>query len=260
MPLVWKIEPENSLVVAVAYGDVTRPEVDRYLDALVETGALAYRKVFDVHNGDTAMTADDLLPVAVRMRSLHGLGPMGPLAVVLPLGRGERLQRALGMVATARRPMRVFESPMLAYRWIAKQELPGVPTEDAEAPDTLEGSARARALARHIRQVARTAGDEAREMRQIPQEEEEVLYRGETDLTYRGAPLNICVSKAGHSWKFLCCDADRRTLGTLMVLPAEEIAACRAEGLDPLETTLKRIQGFVRAGSLAIPDIPGGAT
>ncbi len=258
MPLVWKIEPEKSLVVAVAYGDVTRAEVDRYLDALVETGALPYRKVFDVHNGDTAMTADDLLPVAVRMRSLHELGPMGPLAVVLPLGRGEQLQRALGMVATARRPMRVFETPMLAYRWISKQDLPGAPTEDAEARDTLEGSARARALARHIRQVARTAGEEAREMSRVPQQEE-VLYRGEADLIHRGAPLNICVRQAGPSWKFLCCDADRRTLGTLMVLPAEEIAACRAEGLDPLETTLKRIQGFVRAGSLAIPDIPGGA-
>jgi hypothetical protein len=257
MPLVWKIEPANSLVVAVAYGDVILPEVHRYLDAIVETGALPYRKVFDVHNGDTAMTADDLLPLAVRMRSLHELGPMGPLAVVVPVGRGERLKRALGMVSMARRPMRVFESPLLAYRWIAKQDLPGATAEPAAASETLEGNARARALAAHIRDVARTAGEEACEMALVRQEEE-VFYRGEADLTWRGEPLNICVSNVGPSWKFLCCDADRRTLGTLLVLPPEEIAACRAEGLDPLATTLKRIQGLVRAGSLAIPDVPSG--
>ena len=256
MPLVWKIEPENSLVVAVAYGDVTRAEVDRYLDSLVESGALAYRKVFDVHKGETAMTADDLLPVAVRMRSLHELGPMGPLAVVLPLGRGERLRRALGMVALAKRPMRVLENPVMAYRWIAKQDLPEAPKADAEARDTLERSARTRALAAHIRKVARALGDEAREM-SLPQEQE-MIYRGEADLAYRGMPLNICVKKIGHSWEFLCCRADRLTLGTLLTLSAKEITTYRAHGLDPLETTLKLIQGLVRAGSLAIPDIPIG--
>jgi hypothetical protein len=161
MPLVCKIDRANSLVVAVANGDVTRLEVDRYLDALIESEALAYRKVFDVHKGDTSMTADDVLPLAVRLRSLHELGPMGPLAVVLPPGRGKRLQRALGMVAAAKRPMRVFESPLLAYRWIAKQDLPGVPAEHDEARDSLEWSARARSLAERVRQMARTGNEEA---------------------------------------------------------------------------------------------------
>ena len=113
MPLVWKRDPSNDLIVAVASGDVTRLEMDAYLDALVQGDALTYRKVFDVHEGDTSMTADDLLPLAVRMRALHELGEMGPLAVILPPGRGKRLQRALGMIAVAKRPMRLFENPLL---------------------------------------------------------------------------------------------------------------------------------------------------
>lgn len=258
MPLVWKIDSENSLAVVVANGDVTRLEVDRYLDALIESKALPYRKVFDVHKGDTSMTADEVFPLAVRLRSLHELGPMGPLAVVLPPGRGKRLHRALGMVAAAKRPMRVFENPLLAYRWIAKQALPGAAKGHDEAGNTLEWSARTRDLAARIRQLARTAGVEARKMRLISQEEE-VFYHGEADLVHRGVPLNICVRKIGPSWEFLCCRADRLKLGTLLTLPAEEIAASVAEGQDPLETTLDRIKGLVRAGSLAIPDVPSGA-
>ena len=161
MPLVWKIDPANSLAVAVANGDVTRLEVDRYLDALIENDALAYRKVFDVHKGDTSMTADDVLPLGVRLRSLHELGQMGPLTVVLPAGRGKRLQRALGMVAAAKRPMRVFDKPLLAYRWIAKQDLPGVMPAPAEEKDTLEWSAKARDLAARVRDLARLASREA---------------------------------------------------------------------------------------------------
>jgi hypothetical protein len=258
MPLVWKLDPANSLMVTVANGDVTRLEVERYLDTLLEHEALAYRKVFDVHLGDTLMTADDLLPLAVRMRSLHELGPMGPLAVVLPVGRGKRLQRALGMVATAERPMRVFDNPLLAYRWIAKQDLPGAPKRQDEAADTLEWTATARDLAARVRQLARAAGVEAHRMRLLSQNEE-VLYRGQADLMHRGALLNICVKKVGRSWEFLCCRADRLTLGRLLTLPAEEIAESLARGQDPLKQTLDRIKGLVRAGALEIPDIPSGA-
>jgi hypothetical protein len=274
MPLIWKLDAANSLVVAVASGDVTRSEMERYLDAIVENEALAYRKVFDVHKGDTSMTADDVLPLAVRMRSLHDLGEMGPLAVILPPGRGKRLHRALGMIATAKRPMRVFENPMLAYRWIAKQDLPGASNEHAEAEekDSLDWSARARDLAARVRHLARTAGAEANQMRLIahrdtpdekaagPSEnDEELLYRGRAEITHRGAALNICVKRVGRSWEFLCCRADRKKLGTLLTLNPEEIAASLAQGKDPLETTLDHLKGLVHAGLVVIPDVPNGA-
>jgi len=259
MPLIWKLDPENSLVVAVGNGDVTRLEVEGYLDALIENEALPYRKVFDVHNGDTAMTADDVLPLAVRMRSLHELGPLGPLAVILPAGRGKRLQRALGMVATAKRPMRLFESQLLGYRWVAKQSLPSGASEHDTADDgTLAWSANARNLAAHIRQLAHTADAEAQKVRPTSQDEE-MVYRGQADLMHRGVPLNICVRKVGPSWEFLCCRADRVTVGSLLTLHAEEIVASLAQGQNPLKQTLERIKGLVREGSLAIPNVPSGS-
>jgi hypothetical protein len=280
MPLVWKIDPANSLVVAVANGDVTRLEVDRYLDALVENDALIYRKVFDVHKGETAMTADDVLPLAVRIRSLHELGPMGPLAVILPTSGKGRLHRALGLVATAKRAMRVFENPLLGYRWIAKQDLPGATKGHDEATDTLEWRAKARNLAARVRHLARTGNEEAHKMRlslrcdatfpgggPLPPDEkagdslekdEEVLYPGRADIMHRGVPLNICVSRVGQSWEFQCCHADRAVLRTLLTLSSNEIIALLSEGHDPLESTLNRLKELVQSGSLAIPDVPSG--
>jgi hypothetical protein len=124
MTLTWTIDAENCLMAAVAKGDVTRAEVETYLDAIIQNRVLSYRKVFDAGQGNTSMTADDVLPLAVRMRSFHTLGKMGPLAIVVPPGRGKRLTRAFGMLAVADRPMRVFEEAAKAYRWIIQQDCP----------------------------------------------------------------------------------------------------------------------------------------
>ena len=119
MPLTWTIDPVERLVTAVANGDVTRDEVDAYLTALGEADAYPYRKLFDGSRGDTRMGPDDLLSLGVRMRALHGTGPMGALAVVVPERHAELLARVLGMLATAERPMRVFADVALARKWIA---------------------------------------------------------------------------------------------------------------------------------------------
>ncbi len=121
MSLAWTIDTENHLMVAVADGEVTRVDVENYLDAIIANQALTYRKLFDASKGATAMTADDLLPLGVRMRALHMSGEMGPLAVVLAPGKGKRLARTFGMLAVADRPMQVFEQVTQAYRWIEKQ-------------------------------------------------------------------------------------------------------------------------------------------
>jgi len=257
MPLAWKLDPVDRLMVAVANGDVTRPEVERFLDAIVESGALAYRKVFDVHKADMSMTAEDVLPLAVRIRSLHDLGRMGPLAMILPPGRGKRLQRMLGMLAAADRPMRVFEDPLLAWRWLAKQELPDGPAGRSADKDTLEWSAQTRGLTARIRRLSKTAAEEA-DKKHPAARDGEILYRGQADITHRGAPLNICVAKIGPSWEFRCCDSDRLMRGTLLTLGAEQIAASLAEGRNPLDATLGHLKGLAAAGRLVLPDTPPG--
>lgn len=108
----------------VAEGDVTRPEVDALLDAMQSDEVLTYRKLFDGANADTKMPPEDLIALGVRMRAMHAAGGMGPLAIVVPAHREKILERVFGMLAVPNRPMRVFNDPSRARRWLRKQ-IPG---------------------------------------------------------------------------------------------------------------------------------------
>ena len=120
----WTIDPEDRMMVVLAEGEVTRPEVDAMLDAMQADDVLTYRKMFDGAKADTRMPADDLIALGVRMRAMHAQGGMGPLALVVPPDKEELLERVFGMLAVPNRPMRVFNDSVRARRWIRKQ-LPG---------------------------------------------------------------------------------------------------------------------------------------
>jgi len=122
MPLHWTIDPEDQLVTTVADGDVTRRDVEGLVEAVHSAGAHAYRKLFDGSRGDTAMSAEDLLALGVLMRSYHARVPAGPLAIVLPADKAEKIARVLGALAAADRPLRVFNGIAAARRWIAAQD------------------------------------------------------------------------------------------------------------------------------------------
>ncbi len=102
-------------------GDVSRADIDGFLDAVVENAALGYAKLFDASQAMSSMTSDDMVDLGTRFRALHAGAAVGPLAVVMPPDRGKRLERLLGMIATADRPMRIFVDPTRARRWIAGQ-------------------------------------------------------------------------------------------------------------------------------------------
>jgi len=118
MSLHWTIDATSCLVTIVAQGDVTAQDVDAYLKAMVDGGALAYRKLFDGSEGDTSMGPEEMLALGARLRAFHGQGPVGPLAVVVPDSKADLVARVLGILATADRPMRVFRTVALARRWI----------------------------------------------------------------------------------------------------------------------------------------------
>lgn len=122
MPLHWDIDHTNKFMVVVAEGMVTRQEADRMLDALIAERALGYRRLFDGTQGDTTMGPSEMLDLGVRMRTLHQHGTMGPLAVVVPADKWEMVARVLGMLAAAKRPMRVFQTVAKARRWLKKHE------------------------------------------------------------------------------------------------------------------------------------------
>lgn len=97
---------------------VAAEEVHQMLDGLVGSGALGYRKLFDGSRGDTSMGALDMLDIGARMRTLHAGAALGPLAVVIPEDKYVLLSRVLGMLASARRLMRIFSDGEKARRWL----------------------------------------------------------------------------------------------------------------------------------------------
>lgn len=119
MPVHWTIDSEARIFEVTCSGLVEADEIHQMLDALVGSGAIGYRKLFDGSEADTRLGALDILNIGVRMRSLHGNGaPLGPLAVVIPADKYDLLARVLGILASPRRPMRIFTEVDRARKWL----------------------------------------------------------------------------------------------------------------------------------------------
>ena len=82
MPLYWIINSRTELVTAVAEGDVPIGDAMAFLRALSGAKVTGYRKLFDGRNGTSSMSAQELLMVTAEIRSHHGLGKVGALAII----------------------------------------------------------------------------------------------------------------------------------------------------------------------------------
>lgn len=132
MGLHWFIDSRERLIVITAEGPVTRTEIDEVLDAVAGANALGYRKLVDARAGRFALSAVDLLAIGARVRSLHA-GSVGAAAIVLP-GRRPRddepedaptlVARLIGILASAKRPLRLFKSMLAAKRWLESLTAP----------------------------------------------------------------------------------------------------------------------------------------
>lgn len=80
-----------------------------------------WAKLLDGRTGRPAMGREDMLALGVLFRSCHQRVTVGPLAIVLGDNEVERIERLLGILATANRPMRVFRNLDPAQRWIERQ-------------------------------------------------------------------------------------------------------------------------------------------
>lgn len=119
MALHWTIDSRRQIFAATCEGNVDLAEVNGMLDAVVGADGLGYRKLFDGTNGDTQMSAIDILSIGVRLRALQdGDREHGPLAIVVPDDKHALMSRVLGILAAARRPMRVFKDVKKARKWL----------------------------------------------------------------------------------------------------------------------------------------------
>lgn len=140
MPLYWTIDSRARLVSARAEGEVSLNDALRLLEAISGASALPYCKLFDNRAGTSSMSGEELLTLCVKIRSYHGQGPMGPLAVVATPDQTVIFARLLGVLAAADRRMKVFDSLRQARKWIDDQDcepvarVPGSGDTRAESP------------------------------------------------------------------------------------------------------------------------------
>jgi hypothetical protein len=108
MPLYWMIDSKERVFTGSGEGEVTLADAMALLDSLAGAKALSYRKLFDGRAVRSAMTGDDLLAVAARVRAYHEVGPIGALAIVGTDEQFDTFARLLGALAAADRPMKMF--------------------------------------------------------------------------------------------------------------------------------------------------------
>jgi hypothetical protein len=121
MPLYWTIDSKERLFTAVAEGQVTVDDAMALLDAMTGSGAVAYAKLLDGRAVTTAMSGDDLLSVCARIRALHENHRVGPLAVIGTPEQTVVYSRLLGALASADRPIKLFETPRRAHNWLRER-------------------------------------------------------------------------------------------------------------------------------------------
>lgn len=118
MAFDWVIDSRKKLIVVSGEGEFTFAEVWDYLAAIAGANALTYRQLLDLSQAFTELTPAEAMELGVRMRMQHGQSVPGPVAVVMPRRQFDSVARLLGIMATAERPMRLFNEFEPAQQWI----------------------------------------------------------------------------------------------------------------------------------------------
>ena len=82
MPIAWGVDHAARLVSARATGELSRADIEAYIDGLVAAATLSYRKVLDMAECRLAVSSDDMAALGARVRGRESKGPMGSVAVI----------------------------------------------------------------------------------------------------------------------------------------------------------------------------------
>ncbi len=123
MPIMWGVNHAARLVSAKATGELSRAEIEDYLDGLMTAATLSYRKVLDMAESRLALSADDMAVLGARIRAHESVGPMGSVAVIAASDDVYDQVRLFESVVHAQRSLRVFRDADKAYAWLTV-ELP----------------------------------------------------------------------------------------------------------------------------------------
>ena len=119
MPLKWTISHADKMVEATASGHVSLQDIERYLDDVMVSGALPYRKLFDASQAVSAPVDGEIMLLGARLSAYTGLGPLGPIAIVAPTITIRQQVQLFATLAPANRPLKIFQAVEVARKWLA---------------------------------------------------------------------------------------------------------------------------------------------
>jgi len=122
MPIKWTIShPERTVTVDVE-GDITLPQAEEYLDALVVADAMPYAKLLDCTRMKTQVSDDEMMRLGARMRAYASIMKGGPLVFVVGDPLIENYVRRYINLAAAERPVKIVATVDQARAWLKKQD------------------------------------------------------------------------------------------------------------------------------------------
>jgi hypothetical protein len=118
MPVIWGVDHAARLVSARASGELSRTDIEDFLDGLVASAILSFRKVLDMADSRLALGSDDMVAIGVRIRAHESMGPMGSVAVIAGSDEVYDQVRLFESVVGAHRPLKIFRDAEMAYAWL----------------------------------------------------------------------------------------------------------------------------------------------
>lgn len=120
MPIKVKIDHDLRYVEALAEGEVTLEDIEEFLDAVIVSEALPYRKLFDGRTAHGKYTDEEVMRLAARFSAYSSLGRRGAAALVSSADYYELASRVLNLDRRDA-PARAFVDIDEARRWLEAQ-------------------------------------------------------------------------------------------------------------------------------------------
>ena len=122
MPIYVTVYHLDKMIVGKTEGDVTLADIEGYLDDVVKSRAVPYRKIFDASSGTSVLSPEDVVTLRNKLAEFtQKRDNVGPFAVVTGGNRQGRMADICQTITTANRPMRVFADIQAARQWLEER-------------------------------------------------------------------------------------------------------------------------------------------
>lgn len=122
MPIKWTISHPDRMVTVQIDGEVTLPEGEAYLDALVVADAMPYAKLLDCTTMVTHVTDDEMMQLGARMRAYASILKGDPLVFVVTTPDIEDYVRRYINLAGGDRPVKIVKTVDQARDWLKTRQ------------------------------------------------------------------------------------------------------------------------------------------